>query len=781
MRGTSRVVLYPGLFVCLGLNLLAISARSQSHNWSYASRWTVQIEKQAGLEMEDLRWMHLHNGHDGADDSPNVTLKVSIFGRNVYEVLEPAQSGVEVRYLVRGTPVSDWLPPPFVFTLNIDDPDLSGIQDGFHDIAVDVRGATANDFKPARAFLHLTRGHNTAFAPTVPIITGTWESESESYFGPGVVYVNPNDRQMIGNPINPRVTPWTLPPHVEDLYQEEMAPRSDLFESIQMWWEDPPHPFKPFVRAFRAKHAEDHRGLRVQASHNRFPMRDGPRGVGWTSPYISGQMDQRGRLFFAEVGGRIARMDPDGEITTIAGWRVKQGRDPIWPTKPLNVVRRNMELRGMWAEGLYPDGDGFRTPLDVAIDPKNPNVLYVVGYEDQCVWKIQILPPYRKNRVIVSVFAGDPNHQAGFQDGSGHNARFNGPASLVFDSVSDALYVADQDNDAIRKITRDRTVTTLYGSPGMAARLQQRGVADVFDQMANRAASQLEVTAQQAQQGIRPEIYVPSVIRVRSDGDLVLLEHGYGALRRINPATGETRKIGEVKQKFRQFDRGWAWFDIDRWGNAGPRDGIYWCKAVGEDVDGETTTRFNEVYAWLPPEGGLSRWIFNRSLIMWPNGWGKALETSPPHYPWLIAVDPRGAVLLAGLGEHGVTRLRKRRPNDPVPTDYYNRYQVGRDLWQSGGTGSRLNSSALKFGWDGHNQLGLPDLWSMRGGETDQQLLDMFEASQEIRNNTTDREKWLEYVRFNRGPIVGSTGKQRQRPLESRNKTEVKATKHAGH
>jgi hypothetical protein len=28
----------------------------------------------------------------------------------------------------------------------------------------------------------------------------------------------------------------------------------------------------------------------------------------------------------------------------------------------------------------------------------------------------------------------------------------------------------------------------------------------------------------------------------------------------------------------------------------------------------------------------------------------------------------------------------------------------------------------------------------------------MFEASQEIRSNTTDREKWLEYVRFNRGP-----------------------------
>lgn len=732
--------------------MLAAAAVGQPHNWSYASRWTVQIEKQAGLEMEDLRWMHLHHGHVTAENADSVTLKAFVFGRDVYEILDLATSGVEMRYTVRGTPVSDWLQPPFVFTLNINDPDLAAIQDGFHDISVEVRGPTASDFKPARAFLHLTRHDSNGFAPTVPIITGTWESESSTYFGPGVVYVNPNDRRHVGSPINPSVTPWTLPPYAEDLYQEEMAPRSDLFESIQMWWEDPPHPFKPFVRAFRAKHSEDHRGLRVQAAHNKFPMRDGPRGVGWVSPYISGQVDVRGRFFFAEVGGRIGRIDPDGEITTIAGWRVTPGRDPVWPAKPLATVRRNMELRGTWTEGLYPDGDGFRTPLDVAIDPKNPNIVYVVGYEDNCVWKVQILPPHRRNRAIVSVFAGDPNHQPGFQNGTGHNARFNGPASLVFDPVSDALYVADQDNDAVRKITRDRVVTTLAGSPGMADRLRQRGVTDVYDQMANRAASQFEVTAQQAQQGIRPEIYVPSVIRVRSDGDLVLLEHGYGALRRINPATGETRKIGEVKQKFREFDRGWAWFDIDRSGKAGPQNGIYWCKAVGEDVDGETTTRFNEVYAWLPPDGGLSRWIFSRSLIMYPNGWGKASETSPPHYPWLVAVDPRGAVLFAGIGEHGITRLRKRRANDPVPVDYYNRYQVGRDLWQSGGNGPRLNGATLKYGWDGHNQLGFNDLWSVRGNETDQQLLDMFDASPEIRNNPTDRELWLEYVRFNRGP-----------------------------
>jgi DNA-binding beta-propeller fold protein YncE len=99
----------------------------------------------------------------------------------------------------------------------------------------------------------------------------------------------------------------------------------------------------------------------------------------------------------------------------------------------------------------------------------------VVGYEDHCVWKIEI-EDLSAGLARVSVFAGDPNHTAGFADGTGSAARFHGPASLVFDPVSDALYVADQDNDAIRKVTRAGVVTTILGSPGAAQRLRDRGV-----------------------------------------------------------------------------------------------------------------------------------------------------------------------------------------------------------------------------------------------------------------------------------------------------------------
>lgn len=743
--------------ILLGASLISVfgAARRQANSQAAVdwpdpqARWTIRILKAEGLEMEDPRWMHLHHGHHTAADAEAVRLRVEIIGANNYEILDPAQSGIEIRYTVHGVPVSGWLPSPFTYQLSIDNPALDNLADGFHDISLEARGSARNDFKPHPVFLHLTRGR--PLSPLVPIIAGDDQGAGPAPEGPGVVYVDPANRRMIGYPMNSNAGAWHNAPYLEDLYLELMAPHSELFTSVQMWWEDPPHPGVPFARGLPPKHGEDHRSLRVDNLQERLPFKDGPRGVGWMSPYVTGQIDSQGRFAFAEVGGRVGWLLPDGEIITVAGWRVKPDKDPAWYLKPLDVVRRNMELRGQWVEGKYRgEAGGFRTPLDVAIDPKNENVFYVVGYEDHCVWKIEVTDA-RTGDVKVSVFAGSINHTPGFQDGAGHAARFNGPASCVWDSVSDSLYVADQDNDAIRKITRDGRVTTIYGLPGMANRLQSRGVSDIFNQNANRAASRFEVTAAEAASGLKPDIYAPQCIRVDSRGQLILLELGYGAIRRLNPATGETKKLGEVGQKFGQWDRGWAWLDVDRWGNSGPLDGIYWCKFVGTEVDGEGGERFNEVYAWLPPEGGLSRHIFGDDWEPHPDGWGLRGNTDPPHYPWLVAVDPRGALLIAGGGEHGLCRLRKRRTTDPIAADYYPRYYEGQLLWARGGT-IGAHSFSFKFGWGAHNYLGLPDAWALRGNESDQQLLDMFEAPTEIRNNPTARNQWLYFIRKNIGP-----------------------------
>mgnify|MGYP001571058061 FL=1 len=69
------------------------------------------------------------------------------------------------------------------------------------------------------------------------------------------------------------------------------------------------------------------------------------------------------------------------------------------------------------------------------------------------VWKI--LPKEQK----VTLFAG--SGKTGYKDGKGELSEFNGLVELDIDDL-DNLYIADYNNNAIRKITPDAEVSTFY-------------------------------------------------------------------------------------------------------------------------------------------------------------------------------------------------------------------------------------------------------------------------------------------------------------------------------
>ena len=146
--------------------------------------------------------------------------------------------------------------------------------------------------------------------------------------------------------------------------------------------------------------------------------------------------DNSGNVYVADTYNNLIRkITPAGVVTTLAG-----------DTNSLG-------------SGGYADGTNgtaqFNYPYGVAVDASNN--IYVADWGNNLIRKITPAG-------VVTTLAGDTNSlgSGGYADGTNGTAQFNGPGGVAVDA-SGNVYVADWYNNLIRKITPAGVVTTLAG------------------------------------------------------------------------------------------------------------------------------------------------------------------------------------------------------------------------------------------------------------------------------------------------------------------------------
>jgi sugar lactone lactonase YvrE len=202
-------------------------------------------------------------------------------------------------------------------------------------------------------------------------------------------------------------------------------------------------------------------------------------------------IDGAGVVYVADSSSNsIRRLTTDGIVSTVAGGSAStSGADgtgvsasfnhprgiaiaadgTLYVTDSLNHTVRKIAaggvvttLAGVAGTAGATDGSGaaarFNTPFGITVG--SDGALYVADSMNFTIRRVTTAG-------VVTTIAGTAG-SAGTTDGSGAAARFGLPAGIVADGTG-ALYVSDQENNTVRKVTQAGATTTLAGNGSTTA------------------------------------------------------------------------------------------------------------------------------------------------------------------------------------------------------------------------------------------------------------------------------------------------------------------------
>jgi len=235
----------------------------------------------------------------------------------------------------------------------------------------------------------------------------------------------------------------------------------------------------------------------------------------------------------ADGAGDVARFSfPDGVAVDSTGnvYVADQFNHTIRKVTPAGVVTTLAGTAGMAGSA---DGTGaaarFNGPSGVAVD--SAGNVYVADEANFTIRKVTAAG-------VVTTLAGTAG-MAGSADGTGAAARFNNPGGVATDSTGN-VYVADSDNETIRKITAAGVVSTLAGTAGMVGSADGTGAVARFNSptgVAVDSAGNVYV-ADQKNDTIRRVTASGVVTTLAGTAGMVGSADGTGAAARFNSPAG---------------------------------------------------------------------------------------------------------------------------------------------------------------------------------------------------------------------------------------------------